>query len=71
MKAVDTRVLAQRLDRFLHWFFTTTPTADLDGWQAKVPKLPKVARRAEARPPKRVRALHAGPVRVKAAKGKP
>jgi hypothetical protein len=75
MKAVDTRSLAERLDRFLHWFFTTTPTADLECSPPKVAKPAKslkVASRAESRrPPKRVRAHHAGPVRVTAAKSKP
>ena len=53
----------QRLDRFVRWFFTTSPTADLE---APPPAKRPAARRAESRrPPVKLRAHHAGPVRVR------
>ena len=62
----DTTSFANRFDRFVRWFFTASPTAV----EPPRPPVPKVARRAESRRPAvRLRAHHAGPVRV-AAKAK-
>jgi hypothetical protein len=67
MKATDSTPPSDRLDRFLRWFFTASPTDPVE------PSPPAVAaprsRTVSQREPARLRPRHAGPVRV-AVKGK-
>ena len=57
------RKFAMRFDRFVRWFFTASPT---DALELPLPADRPIARRAESRrPPAKLRAHHAGPVRVR------
>jgi hypothetical protein len=53
---------AERLDRFLRWFFTVSPTADTEPRAVYSP--PRTAPAVSRREPLRPRAHHDGPVRV-------
>jgi hypothetical protein len=67
MKAANPGTFGERFDRFIHWFFSTSPS-DVEPYR---PAAPRPATRAVSRrEAPRLRQQHAGPVRV-AAKRKP
>jgi hypothetical protein len=68
MKTVDALTFSERVDRFVRWFFTTSPEAVIEPWQP-TPAKPR-SRAVAHRKPTRLRPQHSGPVRV-AVKGKP
>ena len=53
---------AKRLDHFVRWFFTVSPTEVVE--IAPIAKAQVFRRAASRRPPPRLRAHHSGPVRV-------
>jgi hypothetical protein len=59
MKTVDRPRLSERVDRFLRWFFTTSP----DDVVVLPPTKPR-SRTVAHRKPTRLRPQHSGPVRV-------
>ena len=68
MKTVDALTFSERVDRFVRWFFTTSPEAVIEPRQP-TPAQPG-SRTVAQRKPTRLRPQHSGPVRV-AVKGKP
>jgi len=68
MKSADRPRLSERVDRFLRWFFTASPD-DVVAPAPRVLATPR-SRTVAHRKPNRVRAHHAGPVRV-GSKAKP
>ncbi|MEO5844301.1 MAG: hypothetical protein ABIQ33_05620 [Caldimonas sp.] len=68
MKTADVPDLSERVARFLRWFFTAAPDADIapQPFSASQARSRIVAHRT----PTRLRPQHSGPVRV-SAKGKP
>lgn len=68
MKTVDAATFSERVDRFVRWFFTTSPEAVIEPWPP-TPAQPR-SRTVAHRKPTRLRPQHSGPVRV-VVKGKP